>query len=145
MYEREPKIQPFGRRDWKLLEDYTIKISDQHSVTVPVGFVTDFASIPGALQWFITPHESGIRRAALLHDWLYATHQGYSRGQIDKTFEKLMREDGMKRYRAKLSFWTVSLFGKKFYMNGPDRVRSTMPDLVNHIGKTPNMEKGSKP
>jgi hypothetical protein len=37
--------------------------------TVPIGFVTDFATVPRALRWLILPY-GAYTRAAVLHDWL---------------------------------------------------------------------------
>lgn len=56
-------------------------------ITVPSGFVTDFASIPRIAQ-IIIPKDVG-RRAAILHDWLYATTgcRGYfTRAECDAIF-----------------------------------------------------------
>ncbi len=47
-------------------------------VRVPVGFVTDFASIPWIVQWRI-PKLGPWNRAAVVHDWLYS--QGRFNGQ----------------------------------------------------------------
>jgi len=56
-------------------------------IIVPAGFVTDFASIPRVAQ-VIIPKDVG-RRAAILHDWLYATNgcRGFfTRAQADAIF-----------------------------------------------------------
>ena len=38
-------------------------------VTIPAGFITDFASIPRIARWLL-PQTGHSARAALLHDWL---------------------------------------------------------------------------
>lgn len=43
------------------------------TIVVPIGFVTDFASIPRFL-WSIYPPTGRYQRAAVLHDWLYVSH-----------------------------------------------------------------------
>ena len=40
------------------------------AVVVPEGYVTDFASIPGFVQWLIQPFGKHSE-AAVIHDWLY--------------------------------------------------------------------------
>lgn len=140
MNKHEPSLQPYGEKSWMLIERFKARLDDGTVIEVPKGFVTDFASVPWILTWFITPYEKGIRRAALIHDWLYATHLGKSRKEIDALFEKVMREDGMKRRRAKACFWAVTVCGKKHYMSGPARLREQSPMLASHIGSTPTME-----
>lgn len=51
-----PKIQATDERweDFKILESFTyIDRATGKKVTVPVGFVTDFASIPRVVRWRI--------------------------------------------------------------------------------------------
>ena len=60
---------------------YVIGVS-QDSVTVPVGFVTDFASIPQALQSIIRANGPYIL-PAVVHDYLY-WKQACTREQADK-------------------------------------------------------------
>lgn len=42
------------------------------TLTVPIGFVTDFASIPQPL-WNVLPPVGGYDEAAVVHDYLFAT------------------------------------------------------------------------
>lgn len=43
---------------------------DGWDITVPAGFVTDYASIPRGLYWLIPPRGK-YNRPAIIHDWLY--------------------------------------------------------------------------
>lgn len=43
------------------------------TITVPAGFVTDYASIPQVF-WSVLPERGRYNRAAIVHDWLYETH-----------------------------------------------------------------------
>lgn len=61
LYKRE-----VPKRAVKLLEDV-----DYYGITVPAGFVFDFASIPRGVWSYMSPDEPGIRIASLVHDWLY--------------------------------------------------------------------------
>lgn len=69
---------------------YRIGVSP-HEVTVPVGFVTDFASIPPALQSLIRQNGPYIL-PAVVHDYLY-WHQGCTRTQADQIFLLAMIEN----------------------------------------------------
>jgi hypothetical protein len=60
------------------------------SVRVPVGFVTDFASIPRAF-WALLPPDSLYSYPAILHDYLYWDQKG-SRADADLTLRYAMEE-----------------------------------------------------
>lgn len=72
---------------------YTIGVS-QDSITVPVGFVTDFASIPQALQSIIRANGPYIL-PAVVHDYLY-WRQACTREQADKVLLLGMIENEVK-------------------------------------------------
>lgn len=69
---------------------YTIGVS-KDSVTVPIGFVTDFASIPQALQSIIRQNGRYIL-PAVVHDYLY-WKQTCTREQADRIFLLAMIEN----------------------------------------------------
>ena len=62
-------------RKWVLLEDcvYHLKADDgEEFVHAPIGFVTDFGSIPRLLWWVRGLNPTGkLRRAYVIHDKLY--------------------------------------------------------------------------
>jgi hypothetical protein len=60
------------------------------SVTVPVGFVTDFASIPRAL-WSLLPRDGDYVWAAVVHDYLY-WEQKTSKADADSVFNAAMED-----------------------------------------------------
>ena len=58
---------------WKITApfEYHIGAADGHDVvTIPTGFVTDFASVPRVL-WNVLPPTGSYGKAAVIHDWLY--------------------------------------------------------------------------
>lgn len=59
-------------------------------LTVPVGFVTDFASIP-RIFWSVLPPDGKYTHPAIVHDYLYWTQTG-SREDADEIL-KIMMED----------------------------------------------------
>jgi hypothetical protein len=91
-----------GGRKGRLLEVYR-RWTRYGVVTVPAGFVTDFASIP-RLFWTLIPKLGPYNMAAVIHDYLYRTQpDGWTRRMADEVFYDLMREDGVRASRA----WTM--------------------------------------
>ncbi len=63
---------PDGRR-WIVLSDFGYEVGKEGSddvVNVPIGFRTDFASIPRPL-WIFLPRWGKYGNAAVIHDYLY--------------------------------------------------------------------------
>lgn len=92
-----------GRR-WTVREPYTWR-----TWTVPVGFVTDFASTPRAIWWWLPPAGPYVG-AAVLHDWWYAT-DGMSRREADRLFLEAMREAGVPAPRRAVMYAAVRAAG----------------------------------
>ena len=60
-------------RFWKLTSAFTYHLGapdGAESVTLPVGFLTDFASVP-RLLWPLLPPTGTYGKPAVIHDWLY--------------------------------------------------------------------------
>ena len=67
------KLEYLDGRSWRVTEPFAYHLGDPdgpESVQIPVGFVTDFASVP-RLLWSIFPPTGGYGKAAVIHDWLY--------------------------------------------------------------------------
>ena len=79
---------------------YTTKAS--RIITVPAGFVTDFASIPRFL-WWRYPKSGKWNRAAVVHDYLYATN-GCTRGEADGIFKEALGVCDV-GWRTRQEFW----------------------------------------
>lgn len=77
-----------------VLTPYTWRIgSTDKSITVPSGFVTDFASIPEQLQGYLRS-QAQYSRAALIHDYLYWS-QSCTKTQSDNLLMIAMKETGV--------------------------------------------------
>lgn len=93
-----------------LAEDYTVRVW-WLEITVYRGFWFDGASIPGVLQSVVGgPWDVLTLAAALVHDWLYASHAMW-RWLADLIFYVLMRRGGVSRRKALAFWWAVSRFG----------------------------------
>jgi hypothetical protein len=88
---------------------YTVGISTE-SVTVPVGFVTDLASIPPQLHSIIQQNGPYIL-PAVMHDYLY-WKQTCTRSQSDKLFLLAMIENNVSKTHRTAIFDGVSIFGR---------------------------------
>ena len=78
---------------------------------VPKGFITDGASVP-RIFWPVFPPFGPWLKAAILHDWLYATGK-VSRKEADRLFR-----DGacaVAPVRGRLMYIAVRAFGGRYY------------------------------
>jgi hypothetical protein len=81
--------------------------------TVPIGFVTDLASIPRLFQLFISKM-GRHRKAAVLHDYLYSENTAYlkvSREQADIVFYDAMRDEDVPLWKSWSMYRAVRLGG----------------------------------
>lgn len=76
---------------------------------VPAGFVTDMASTP-RWAWSILPPFGRYERAAVLHDYHYASHN-VTRLEADRALRRNMKADGVGTLARNLIYWSVRLFG----------------------------------
>jgi hypothetical protein len=86
------KVSPFADgENWFLVEDLDYEVRDTGKiVTVPAGFVTDFASIPRPF-WSILPTWGKYGPPAVVHDFLY-WDQRCTRDQADRILLVAMEE-----------------------------------------------------
>ncbi len=77
----------------------------KRTITVPVGFQTDLASIPAAV-WVLIPKVGKYDKAAVIHDFLYC-HNGCTRGEADGVLQEAMRVLKVPGWRLKLIYWGV--------------------------------------
>ncbi len=85
-------VTPFpDGKTWRLKENFGYAIGSEDSgntIDVPVGFATDFASVP-RLLWFFLPKWGKYGNAAVIHDFLYFK-QSTSREEADRIFLEAM-------------------------------------------------------
>ena len=100
------RVEPTDKtRHWKLVQALKYR-----AFLVPIGFVTDGASIPIGLRWYF-PHGGAKFPASVMHDFLYKTAP-CTQLQADKVFYNMMIENGVGKFRAKLMFQALRLFGR---------------------------------
>ena len=81
-------------KSWMLMGPLSVDVPDYGRITVPAGFVYDFASIPFWARALYQPATGKHRAAACIHDWLYYSGM-YTRKESDEIFSILMRLDGV--------------------------------------------------
>jgi hypothetical protein len=92
------------------------------------GFVTDFASIPRAFQLFAGRPLGPYSRAAVVHDWAYATHYDGSRAgrrDCDLAMLSLMRRDKTKPWHRTLTYLGVRVGGGFAFWKAPSKLAIT--------------------
>ena len=108
----EPKTQmdgneQGGRPEWRLLEDLWFRI-DGLILTIPAGFLFDYASVPRGLWNTFPPIDPHYGPAALCHDWLCATEL-LPRREADTIFLDAMRYANVLSWKRALMWMAVRL------------------------------------
>ena len=99
-------------RTWVLLEPFSYDVGVEGSgntVTVPVLFMTDFASIPRPL-WSIFPQWGRYGNAAVIHDFGYRD-QSRARAEVDHIFREAMGVLGVGPVTRYILYSGVRWFG----------------------------------
>ena len=68
-FDSRLSVQECTDDTWRVLAPLIWTGTEDDTFTVPVGFVTDFATVPRFLIWKVRPY-GPYTRAAVLHDWL---------------------------------------------------------------------------
>ncbi len=100
-----------GRR-WEIMREFEYHVGYKGSskiITVPAGFITDFASVPRPF-WAIIPRWGKHGNAAVIHDYLYWV-QTRSRKESDDIFLEAMTALNVRKITRTVMYWAVRLFG----------------------------------
>ena len=99
-------------KTWYLRDEFGYDVGREGSdnrIDVPVGFLTDFASVPRPL-WWLFPRWGRYGNAAVLHDFLYCD-QTRPRRAADRIFLEAMNVLGVRWLTRSTLFTAVRLFG----------------------------------
>ena len=80
-------------------------------IDVPVGFETDFASIPRFLHRLL-PKNGEYDAPAIVHDWLYS-HGIYHKDTADKIFLEALTSINVAPWKRRAMYRAVAMFGGK--------------------------------
>jgi len=107
-------------------ETSSLLLSNGDTAYIPVGFLTNYASIPRPLRYFLN-HIGVYRDAFQIHDWFYV-YGGYftddkltkfvaiNRRFADREMWYQMRQLGAEKWRADLYYKAVKWFGWRSYL-----------------------------
>jgi len=111
------EVTPYDDIQWELIEPFDYCVGDLNDpievIKVPVGFLTDFASVPRILWNILPPYES-YGKAAVLHDYLYYTNK-YPRKVCDDIFLEAMEVLKVPKWKRLVIYYSVRIFGGKYY------------------------------
>ena len=126
-----PLLKPFAdNHDWVLVQDVAYHVGESAmTITVPKGFVTDFASIPQVF-WSADLSPNGkYSKAAIVHDYLYWT-QGCTREQADNILDIAMQESNVGTLQRTAIYWGVRLGGDSAWQTNASQKAQSLPRIV---------------
>ncbi|NQT31662.1 MAG: DUF1353 domain-containing protein [Deltaproteobacteria bacterium] len=97
-------------KTWVTRKEFGYDIGEEGSgntIDVPIGFMTDFASIPRPL-WVILPRWGKYGNAAVIHDYCY-WEQSRSRLEADRIFREAMEVLQVPRWKVRAMYYSVRL------------------------------------
>lgn len=125
MFQTELVLRETPRDDFWSVVFPLIWFDGVNLITVPVGALTDLASIPRIFRNLPMLDPDGVSRApAVLHDWLYRTHQ-LSKAQADETLRLAIIARGGNAFDARAYWLGVKIGGSSSYTCHPDGVAAS--------------------
>lgn len=91
-FNRKATLTRVSSKDWRVLAALTL-IGQIHKFTVPVGFITDLASIPKMFRWLFNTYGS-YTEAAILHDLLWRLDIGFRKGLVKFLDDEMIEFEG---------------------------------------------------
>lgn len=114
-FKTELEVKSYTNYKWELtapLYFYLDKNKRDEGITVPIGFVTDFATVP-RLIWSIIPPIGRYTKAAVLHDYLYENpYLVKNKKEADKIFLQAMQVLEVEKWKRTTMYCAVRVFGK---------------------------------
>ena len=99
------------------------------TITVPEGFITDFASIPKGVRWIIGGPLGKYSKAAVIHDFLFATQQRSFR-ETNKIFLEGMKVLGVPWWRRTILYSAVATGGFISWMSSKKKYKAIIKEMA---------------
>ncbi len=115
-FQAPPMLVPFADMDFWYLSRPLTWTSDKTApprVVVPLGFTTDFASIPSVF-WSTLPKTGRYGLPAIVHDWLY-WEQAIPRSAADTLFDTALGDLGVALWQRTAIYRAVWAFGGTYW------------------------------
>lgn len=110
------RVERISEDDWRVIGPFRVMVrraTEDFNITVPNGFITDFASAPRLPMAYLVA--GGVaERSAVLHDYLY-TSGLVARDEADAIFRSAMQADKVSGWRRWLIWSAVRMFGAGRY------------------------------
>jgi len=109
-------VELLSNRRFKIMKEFFFYVghkANDEIITVPVGFITDLASIP-RIFWTILPPNGKYAKAAVIHDYLYA-NKIKTKEYADNIFLEAMEVLGVEETKRYIIYYAVKAFGKGAY------------------------------
>ena len=110
---RIPQLLLRRDQDFELAHPFTYRWTvgpTLRRIKIPMGFVTDLASTPVPVRWLVPRTDLGLI-APLVYDFIYRNRGPLTRREADRLFCRIMREEGVPKWKRRVAFWSVRLFG----------------------------------
>jgi hypothetical protein len=103
-------------KPWRheLIEPVKWKLTNGEQLVIPVGYKTDFASVPRMLRGIVQPG-GNHNLATLIHDWLYDNQHKEGRLFADKEMLHWLLKIGCSKVKAYTMYYAVRLGGKSWW------------------------------
>lgn len=102
-------VEEIDEQFWRVVEPLHYEGADRE-FTVPVGFRTDFASVPRPVVWLV-PRYGVYTKAAILHDYLLKSGE-VSKADADGIFRRTLRECNVSVPRRRM-MWAAVRFNSR--------------------------------
>lgn len=113
VYEDTGHTNGNGSKIYEIKEEFSYHIGDYERplaiVCVPVGYYTDFASIPKFSQFLFKP-DGPWAKAAVVHDFLYMEVKDVSKVVKDSIFLEAMLVSNVNTIIAHIFFFAVRIY-----------------------------------
>jgi len=109
------QVTPIDNGVFQLNERIVVDV-DGKLITIPSGFVTDFASIPRVFWAVDSPFDIKTITPSILHDYMYGCPNGYSREKIDSIFHSALIDNLVNPVKA-YAYWLAVRIGGHSYFN----------------------------
>ena len=109
-------VKKISSRKWEVTRAFDYHVGKEGSgevVSIPKGFITDFASSP-RITWIFFPPDGKYTQAAVLHDYLIKTKQ-YSRTKTNKIFLEAMEVLGVPLWKRLMMYWSCQVWTYIFW------------------------------
>ena len=115
MFQTKLAVLKESNTHWRVLKPLLYD-DGRYRFEVPVGFLTDFASVP-RIPFVFSVFGDKAHACATLHDYLY--HIRHPREEADKVFFAALKSDPeISKWKALVMYKAVRIFGKYFYPGG---------------------------